>query len=81
MKRNEIALLILIVGIVSGAGYYIGQSLLGNQVTKPVKVETAQPITAEVSKPSDTIFNENSINPTVNVTIGTPNNNDTPFGN
>lgn len=80
MKKNEIALLILIVAISVGIAYAVGQSIFGKATTKPVSVETATPISANIDKPSEAIFNENAINPTVPVKIGDPSNQQ-PFGN
>jgi len=80
MKKNEIALFILIVAISVGVAYFIGQAIFGNATTKPVEVETAQAISPDVEKPSADVFNENGINPTVPVRIGDPSNQQ-PFGN
>lgn len=80
MKKNEIALLILIIAISVGIAYAIGQSIFGKATTKPVDVETATAISSEIDSPSAAIFNENAINPTVPVRIGDPSNQQ-PFGN
>lgn len=80
MKKNEIAFLILIIGITVGIAYAAGQAIFGNATTKPVDVETATKISADIQKPSENIFNENAINPTVSVRIGDTNN-EQPFGN
>lgn len=79
MKKNEIALLILIVAVSVGIAYAIGQSIFGKATTKPVEVETVKAISATVEYPSEKIFNENAINPTVPVKIGDPSNQQ-PFG-
>lgn len=80
MKKNEIALLVLIVAISVGIAYAIGQSIFGSATTKPVQVETVTAISPEVQPPNETVFNENAINPTVPVKIGDPSNQQ-PFGN
>lgn len=80
MKKNEIALLVLIVAISIGIAYAVGQSIFGKATTKPVEVETVTTISSEIEQPSETIFNENAINPTVPVRIGDPSNQQ-PFGN
>lgn len=80
MKKNEIALLILIVAISIGIAYAVGQSIFGKATTKPVDVETATAISADIRPPSESIFNEKAINPTVPVKIGDPSNQQ-PFGN
>lgn len=80
MKKNEIALLVLIVALSIGIAYAIGQALFGNATTKPVVVETAQAISSEIVPPSEQIFNPTAINPTVPVRIGGPSAQQ-PFGN
>lgn len=70
MKKNEIALLILIVSICGLIAFFIGNSLLGDKVSEPVKVETIDPISADIDEPSKDIFNANAINPTVPINIG-----------
>lgn len=80
MKKNEIALLVLIIAVSVGIAYSAGQAIFGNATTKPVDVETATPISADVSPRDASVFNENAINPTVPVKIGDPSNQQ-PFGN
>lgn len=70
MKKNEIALLILIVSVVALAAYLIVNPLLGSAAVDPVEVEKAEPFSAEVQEPDEDIFNGNAINPTVKVKIG-----------
>lgn len=79
MKKNEIALLILIIAVSVGVAYAIGQSIFGNVTAKKVEVETATAISSEVTPPSEAIFNDKAINPTVQVRIGDPSNQQ-PFG-
>ncbi len=70
MKKSDWALIILIVAIVGVASYFIASALLPAPTKNPQTVPTAEPITAEITEPSDKIFNDNAINPTVRVTIG-----------
>ena len=79
MKKNEIALLVLIVAISIGIAYAAGQALFGGASTKPVSVETATAVSPDVQQPDESIFNLNAINPTVPVKIGDPSNQQ-PFG-
>ena len=80
MKKNEIALLILIVSVSLGLGYFVGQSLLGNKVSQAVTVETAEKISGTVEEPNNKIFNSAALNPTVPVRIG-DSTNQSPFSN
>lgn len=79
MKKNEIALLILIIAISIGVAYAAGQALFGSASAKPVDVETVKAISPDIQQPDESIFNQNAINPTVPVKIGDPSNQQ-PFG-
>ena len=80
MKKNEIALLILIVGVAGLIAFFVGNSVFGRKVSKPVTVETAKQISPDLVDPSSQIFNENAINPTVPIKIG-GGDGSAPFGN
>jgi hypothetical protein len=69
MKKNEIALLVLVVGICLICGYWAGQSVLGNPVSKAVQIEDIEVISSDVATPDSRIFNDSSINPTVPVNV------------
>lgn len=70
MKKNEVAVLILIVSVVAMLSYFSVSAIIGKAGKEPVAVEVAEPIRPEVTQPSDTIFNSSAINPTVKVKIG-----------
>lgn len=80
MKKTDIALLILVVSVSIVISFFAGQALLGSAGPKPVDVETAEPISADIVEPSDKIFNDQALNPTVSVKIGDTTNQQ-PFGN
>lgn len=80
MKKSDIALLILVVSVSVVISYFVGQAVLGGSVAKPVEVETAEPISADIVEPSPDIFSSNAINPTVQIKIGETTNQQ-PFGN
>lgn len=69
MKKNDIALILIIVILVGSSVYFGLRLFLGNEQVKPVKVESAKVIQSTVVDPSDSVFNENAINPTVPITI------------
>ncbi len=70
MKKNEVAILILVVSLVAMLTYFSVNAIIGKAGSKPVSVEVAEPISEDVVQPSDTIFNPSAINPTVKVKIG-----------
>lgn len=80
MKKNELALLILIVSMTAVAAFFVGKGIFGDQVAKPVEVSTTTLISPTLEQPSKEIFNENAINPTVPIKIGGGDGN-TPFPN
>lgn len=80
MKKSDIALLVLIVSVSIAVSFFAGQAILGKSIAKPVQVETAEPISADIVEPSDKIFNSDAINPTVPIKIGDTTNQQ-PFGN
>lgn len=70
MKKNEIALLVLIVSVCGLIAFFIGNALFGDKASESVSVETIAPISPELQEPSKDVFNESAINPTVPITIG-----------
>lgn len=70
MKKNEIALILLVVGLVIIATYGLFNALFGQAALQPIKVQTATLISSKVDTPDPAVFNKDAINPAVNVTIG-----------
>lgn len=70
MKKNDLALLILIVSISLIASFLILKALVGDQKSSLVRAEIVEPITAELVAPEPTTFHKDAINPTVNIQIG-----------
>jgi hypothetical protein len=74
MKKNEIALIILIVSIAAVATYFIVGAFIPTPGKNPVAVEVVDPIQPTVVAPSNTVFNKDAINPTVKISIGNQSN-------
>lgn len=72
MKRNDIALLILIVSITLVISFLIVKAVFGEPQSVATKVEKVELISSQIVPPSSTIFNKNAINPTVVIQIGSP---------
>ena len=70
MKKSEIALLIIVVSIVAFGAYLTLNYFTGAASSEPVDVDTTERFGTEVVQPSDKIFYDGAINPTVKVTIG-----------
>jgi len=72
VKRNDIALLILIVSLSLVISFLIVKAVFGEPQNQAVKAEVVQPISSQIVQPSSSIFNKNAINPTVVIQIGNP---------
>lgn len=72
MKKSEIAMVVLIFGIVAFSTFLLVNTFLGEASLKPVDVEKAERIDTSVVEPSPIVFADDAINPTVKVTIGNP---------
>lgn len=70
MKKSDIAMIILIAAVSVMIAYFVANAVVGDVKNEAVKVKTADPITADVEKPDETVFNKEAINPTVEVIIG-----------
>lgn len=70
MKNTDIAALILIASLSVIAAYFIANAVLGKPSEESVKVKTVETISAEVTQPDPAVFNQDAINPTVEVIIG-----------
>lgn len=70
MKRNEVALLLVIVGLVVLTTFFLLNTLFGEAALKEVNVQTADEISTSVATPDPTVFKKDAINPAVSITIG-----------
>lgn len=74
MKKNEIALLILIVSISFAASFFLVSTFMGGSKSKAVEVPTIEKITGDVVEPEARTFRDGAVNPTVEASIGAPSN-------
>lgn len=70
MKKSDIAMIILIASLSMLIAYFAAKAVLGDPKSESVTVKTIEPITSDVSEPDKRVFNENAINPTVEIIIG-----------
>lgn len=70
MKQSDIAALIVISSITVLVAYFVADYFIGSPTSESQKVDTIIKINPEVKKPDSSIFNEDAINPTVEVVIG-----------
>ena len=79
MKKNDIALVVLIVSISLVVTYFVAKAIIGDPKGQEVSAEVVEPITPDLTTPSNKIFNRDAINPTIVIQIGDPSNQQ-PFG-
>lgn len=71
MKKSDIAMIILIASLSIVIAFTVGSSLTFiSPDEKGEKVDTIQPISAEVADPDPEVFNDKAINPTLRTVIG-----------
>ncbi len=70
MKKSDIAALIFVASISVIIAYFVAGAFIGNPGEDTTTVKTLSEISAEVEEPDSSIFNEDAINPTVEVFIG-----------
>lgn len=70
MKNTDIAALILIASISMVIAYFVADAVIGKPTSESVKVKTIERISSDIQEPDKSIFNEDAINPTVEVIIG-----------
>lgn len=78
MKQKDILLIVVVVIISGGVSLFVSSLLFKVPKAQETKVEVVQPITAEFVQPDPRYFNNTSIDPTQNISIG-GNQNPAPF--
>ena len=74
MKRNDLALLTLIVSITLITSFLLVKAVFGEPQQGGLRAEKVEPISNQITAPSDKIFNKGALNPTVVIQIGDPSN-------
>ena len=69
MKKADIAMIILIAAVSVGVAYFVANSFFGGMTEEGVKVKTIDAITSTVEPTDSKIFNDNAINPSIEVNI------------
>lgn len=71
MKSTDIAMIILIASISVGLAFAAVSAIPGlKDSDEPIKVKTINEYSSVIEEPNPVVFNEQAINPTVDVTIG-----------
>ena len=78
MKKNDIASLIIIAAVAGVIAYFVANAVVGQPKNNPVQVEKVTPIQSSFPTPDSRVFNDKSIDPTVEIGGNNPQTND-PF--
>ncbi|RYX79522.1 hypothetical protein EON76_02275 [bacterium] len=70
MKNTDVAAIILIASISMLVAYFVASAVIGAPGSESVKVKSVNKISSNVEQPDKTVFNNDAINPTVEVIIG-----------
>jgi hypothetical protein len=77
MKQQDIALIIVIAAISATISFVVSDKIFVTPANRQQKVEVVDAITPTFNQPDKKYFNSNSIDPTLNTTVG--GNNQNPF--
>lgn len=70
MKKNDIAAIVLIVMFALVFAFIGANYFIGSPQNDPVQVEKVTPVNAEFGTPDSRVFNDKSIDPTVDIKGG-----------
>jgi hypothetical protein len=73
MKKTDIAMIILIASVSVLIAFFVTRSIFGDSANQPVTIKTIEKINPTLGEVDPSIFNDNAINPAVEVQI-TPGN-------
>ena len=69
MKKTDIAMIVLIASVSVLVAFFVTKSLFGGEANQPVNVKTIDRIDPTIGEVDTKVFNENAINPAVEVQI------------
>lgn len=69
MKKSDITMVIIVASISMMVAFFVARAIFGDVHTESVKVKTIERFNSEIVEPSTDIFNEDAINPAVQVQI------------
>lgn len=69
MKKSDITMIIIVAFLSMMVAFFVAKAIFGDVHTESVKVKTIEKISSELDQPDEDIFNEDAINPAVQVQI------------
>lgn len=79
MKKSDWAAIVLIIALVGLVSYFVVRAVLPSPKENTQKVKNVPVLSSDVQKPSNRVFNDSAINPTVKTTIGNQDPSQLPF--
>lgn len=70
MNKTDVAMIVLIATISVVGAFFATSALLGEMATETATVKSIEAIDADITPPNPQIFNEDAINPAVEVQVG-----------
>ncbi len=70
MKQNDLAAIVLIVALAGVISFFVANTIIGNPKNDPVQVESVTPISSTFPAPDNRVFNDKSIDATVEIQGG-----------
>ena len=69
MKKTDIAMIVLIASVSVLIAFFVTRAIFGSSANEPVTIDTIERIDPTLGEVNPSIFNENAINPAVEVQI------------
>lgn len=69
MKKSDLAMIVFIASVSVLIAFLIAKAIFGDVYNGTAKVKIIEKYTSQVVQPDEDIFNENAINPTIQITI------------
>lgn len=70
MKKSDLAVVVLIASIAMLVALFATRAIIGDSLAGNTRVKTVDKINATIQEPDPAIFNEQAINPAVEVKVG-----------
>lgn len=70
MKKSDLAVVVLIASIAMLVALFATRAIIGDSLAGNARVKTVDKINATIQEPDPAIFNEQAINPAVEVKVG-----------
>jgi hypothetical protein len=70
IKKNDLAMIVLVISISLVASFFVGNALINTDDNRTTTVESVTLINPNFPQPSTDIFNDSAVNPTELIEIG-----------